>query len=75
MPVKTDKNDARSIAQVMRVGWFSIVHIKSAGSQVRFRALGVSSEGQPERVVRTTAIRQEVTHHVAEDDLRTYCCF
>ena len=33
MPVKTDKNDARSIAQVMRVGWFSIVHIKSTVSQ------------------------------------------
>ena len=33
MPVKTDKNDARAIAQVMRVGWFSIVHIKSTGSQ------------------------------------------
>ena len=33
MPVKTGNNDARSISQVMRVGWFSIVHIKSAGSQ------------------------------------------
>jgi transposase len=33
MPVKTDRNDARAIAQVMRVGWFTIVHIKSSGSQ------------------------------------------
>jgi transposase len=33
MPVKTDRNDARSIAQVMRIGWFSIVHVKSTGSQ------------------------------------------
>ena len=39
MPVKTDKNDVRSIAQVMRVGWFSIVHIKSAGSQELRRLL------------------------------------
>lgn len=33
MPVKTDRNDARAIAQVMRVGWFNIVHIKGAQSQ------------------------------------------
>jgi transposase len=33
MPVKTDRNDARSIAQVMRVGWYSVVHVKSQVSQ------------------------------------------
>ena len=33
MPVKTDRNDARAIAQVMRVGWYTIVHVKSAVSQ------------------------------------------
>jgi transposase len=33
MPIKTDRNDARAIAQVMRVGWYSIVHIKSGLSQ------------------------------------------
>lgn len=33
MPVRTDRNDARAIAQVMRVGWYSVVHIKSAASQ------------------------------------------
>ena len=33
MPIKTDRNDARAIAQVMRVGWHSIVHIKSGVSQ------------------------------------------
>jgi len=33
MPVKTDRNDARSIAQVMRVGWYRVVHIKSEPSQ------------------------------------------
>jgi transposase len=26
---KTDKNDARGIAQVLRTGWFSPVHMKS----------------------------------------------
>jgi transposase len=33
MPVKTDRNDARAIAQAMRVGWYNIVHIKSGVSQ------------------------------------------
>jgi transposase len=33
MPIKTDRNDARAIAQVMRVGWYNIVHIKSGPHQ------------------------------------------
>ena len=31
MPVKSDRNDARSIAQLMRLGWFRPVHCKSPG--------------------------------------------
>lgn len=33
MPVKTDKKDARGIAQLMRLGWFRPVHCKSAAAQ------------------------------------------
>ena len=33
MPVKTDRNDARAIAQSIRVGWFTPVHVKSDTSQ------------------------------------------
>ena len=33
MPVKSDRNDARGIAQLMRLGWFRPVHCKSAGAQ------------------------------------------
>jgi transposase len=33
MSVKTDRNDARAIAHAMRVGWFTIVHVKTAESQ------------------------------------------
>jgi transposase len=33
MAVKTDRNDARAIAQAMRVGWFTAVHVKTAQSQ------------------------------------------
>ena len=29
MPVKSDRNDARGIAQLMRLGWFRPVHCKS----------------------------------------------
>ena len=33
MPVKTDRNDARGIAQLMRLGWFRPAHCKSAPAQ------------------------------------------
>src|ERR1700720_4042199 len=33
MPVKSDRNDARGIAQLMRLGWFRPVHCKSVGAQ------------------------------------------
>lgn len=31
--VKTDRNDARGLAQIMRTGWFKRVHVKSDASQ------------------------------------------
>src|ERR1700761_2125510 len=33
MPVKSDRNDARGIAQLMRLGWFRPVHCKSVDAQ------------------------------------------
>jgi transposase len=41
MSVKTDRNDARGIAQLMRMGWFRPVHAKSVGSR-EVRALLVA---------------------------------
>ena len=38
MAVKTDRNDARGIAQMLRLGWFKPVHAKSASAQ-EIRAL------------------------------------
>lgn len=38
MPVKSDRNDARGIAQLMRLGWFRSVHCKSMAAQ-EMRAL------------------------------------
>ena len=33
MPVKTDRKDARGIAQLMQLGWFRPVHCKSVSAQ------------------------------------------
>jgi transposase len=33
MPVKTDRKDARGLAQLIRLGWFRPVHCKSMGAQ------------------------------------------
>src|SRR5262245_2923600 len=33
MPVKSDRNDARNIAQLMRLGWFRPVHRRSVSAQ------------------------------------------
>src|SRR4030081_2585666 len=41
MTVKTDRQDARGIAQLIRMGWFRPVHAKSIGSQ-EVRALLVA---------------------------------
>ena len=38
MPNKTDRNDARAIAQIIRTGWFRAVHVKSSASR-SWRAL------------------------------------
>jgi transposase len=38
MVVKTDRKDARGIAQLIRMGWFRAVHVKSASAQ-EIRAL------------------------------------
>ena len=34
MPNKTDRNDARALAQIMRTGWFRQVHAKSRQSRL-----------------------------------------
>ena len=39
MMVKTDRKDARGLAQLIRMGWFRPVHAKSMGSQSGWRCL------------------------------------
>jgi transposase len=41
MPNKTDRNDARALAQITRTGWFRQVHVKSRQSR-RWRSLLVA---------------------------------
>jgi transposase len=38
MPNKTDRNDARGIAQIMRTGWYRAVHVKAPSCRT-WRAL------------------------------------
>lgn len=40
MPMKTDRHDARRIAQLVRVGWFRPVHCKSVAAQEMRSLLG-----------------------------------
>ncbi len=45
MPVKSDRNDARGIAQLMRLGWFRPVHCKSiAAQELRAHAHGAQAD-------------------------------
>ena len=54
MPVKSDRNDARKIAQLMRLGWFRPVHCKSIAAQEILRdADGVQSLAQSNPTLRT----------------------
>jgi len=55
MPVKTDRNDARGIAQLVRTGWFKPVHVKSIGSQ-RARTLAAARK----HVIRSVAATEQV---------------
>ncbi len=40
MPNKTDRNDARALAQIMRTGWFRQVHVKSRQARLQRSLLG-----------------------------------
>ncbi len=40
MTIKTDRNEARGLAQIVRSGWFKAVHLKSAGSQEGYSSCG-----------------------------------
>jgi transposase len=57
MPVKTDRNDARGIAQLMRLGWFRPVHCKSVPAQET-------------RVLLTARKLLQAKHHDVEMSLR-----
>ena len=46
MPVKSDRNDARGIAQLMRLGWFRPVHCKSMAAQ-ELRAVADGAQAHP----------------------------
>jgi len=42
-PTKTDRNDARGLAEMVRMGWYREVQVKSLGAHERMALLGVRS--------------------------------
>ncbi|WP_287207855.1 IS110 family transposase [Mesorhizobium sp.] len=55
MTVKTDRNDAQGIAQIVSTGWFKAVHLKSAAGQ-RLRTLTAARKA----AVRTVTANEQV---------------
>ena len=51
MPIKTDRRDAEGIARLLRMGWFRLVHCKTASSQ-EMRALLTSRKSLLDAIVR-----------------------
>ena len=49
---KTDRNDARGLAQILRTGWYSRVHVKSLHSHQYPRTAG-QQKGDPDQVHRS----------------------
>jgi hypothetical protein len=39
MPNKTDRNDARGIARIMRTEWYRAVHVKSPSCRTKWSSL------------------------------------
>lgn len=79
---KTDKNDARGIAQLLRSGWYSRVHVKRLDSHLSRVLLGsrktalqkcVDVENEIRGVVRLLGIKLPATlsHHAYETTLRS----
>jgi len=60
MTVKTDRKDARRIAQLMRMGWFRPVHAKSPGAQ-EVRALLVARKQLQSKLLDIEARVRELT--------------
>ena len=66
---KTDRNDARRIAQILRTGWYSRVHVKSLHSH-QVRRLAGQPQGHLEEVRRSreraARVAQSVRHPFAQ---------
>ena len=61
MPVKSDRNDARKIAQLMRLGWFRPVHCKS----MRAQEIAGDADGAQAGAEQAAGHREEPARHLA----------
>ncbi len=57
MPNKTDRNDARALAQIMRTGWFRQVHVKSPAVPVVALVAGRTAHGAQRDATRLENVR------------------
>ena len=60
MPNKTDRNDARGLAQIIRTGWYRVVHVKSPACRswralLTARRLGGTSGRCPRKALRSSS--------------------
>jgi transposase len=69
MSTKTDRNDARGIAQLMRMGWFRAVHAKSVGSR-EVRALLVARKQLLSKLMDLEASMRGILRGFGEDGCR-----
>ena len=67
---KTDKNDARGIAQVVRSGWYQPVHMKSRESHY-IRAMLSSEMDNPGRISRAGDTEMRAALYTAANSLLT----
>lgn len=77
MPNKTDRNDARGLAQIMRTGWYRAVHVKSTPSRSARALLGarrtmLNKQRDIENAVR--AVLREVGLKLGTPSRKLFAC-
>jgi transposase len=72
MPVKTDRNDARGIAELMRLGWFRPVHCKTMEAQERARCSPRASSCKQNFMISKSETLTDRTRHFVLQGYRRY---
>jgi hypothetical protein len=68
---KTDRNDARGIAQMMRMGWFQPVHVKTTESH-ELRFLLAAPQASSQTAIRDPELHSWIAEGVRIEDRRRH---